>query len=223
MGYYDPLNHQRRSIRLRGYDYSRPGAYFVTLCTQNRECLFGEIENGKMILNDVGKIVADEWIKSAEIRNEIALGEWVVMPNHFHGIVIIHDGDIKNPFDGINDNCMHCSRGNRPVAPTAMPPVTPTMPSLAPEIHAKNTTHPDIQTAKPGPRPKSIASLMAGFKSAVTVRVNKLRNTPGAKLWQRNYYEHIIRDNLEYQIKTIYIRNNPKNWQEDKLCDNPGK
>lgn len=80
---------QHRSIRLKGYDYSQAGAYFVALCTQNRECLFGDIVDGKMQLNEVGQIVADEWRKTAIIRDEIELDEWVVMPNHYHGILVI--------------------------------------------------------------------------------------------------------------------------------------
>lgn len=81
----------RQSIRLQGYDYSQAGAYFVTVCTQNRECLFGDIVNGEMRLNEAGRIVADEWLKTAEIRDEIELDECVVMPNHFHGILVIYD------------------------------------------------------------------------------------------------------------------------------------
>ncbi|RKY49507.1 MAG: transposase [Candidatus Neomarinimicrobiota bacterium] len=168
---YNPDIHHRRSIRLQGYDYSSPGAYFVTICTQNRECLFGDIVNGKMVLNDIGKIVADEWIKTGDIRDEIELDAWVVMPNHFHGIVMIR-------------------RGDRPVAPTPTP--------------------------LPGPRPKSIGSLMSGFKSAVTKRINKIRQTPGISVWQRNFYEHIIRNETELGNIRQYIINNPLNWRSDE-------
>lgn len=161
----------RRSIRLQGYDYSRSGAYFVRICAQNRECLFGDIVDGKMVLNDAGKIVAGEWMKSGEIRDEIESGEWVVMPNHFHGIVMIR-------------------RGDRPVAPTM-----------------------------PGPRPKSIGSLMSGFKPAVTKRINEIRNTPDVKLWQRNYYEHVIRNDDELNRIREYIANNPMKWEMDR--ENP--
>lgn len=80
---------QRHSIRLKGCDYSQAGAYFVTRCTQNRECLFGDIVDGSMRLNEVRQIIADEWRKTAIIRDEIELDEWVVMPNHFHGILVI--------------------------------------------------------------------------------------------------------------------------------------
>ncbi|MEF3167832.1 MAG: hypothetical protein K6360_00635 [Deltaproteobacteria bacterium] len=84
--------HRRRSIRLKGYDYTQAGVYFITICTQNRECLFGDIVEGKMLINDVGDIIAYEWLKTAAIRNEIELDEWVIMSNHFHGIVVIADG-----------------------------------------------------------------------------------------------------------------------------------
>lgn len=94
---YNPDLHHRSSIRLKGYDYSQPGAYFITICTHNRACLFGHIVNGAMVLNDVGKIVADEWMKSDEIRNEIELDEWVVMPNHMHAIVMIRRVHTQNP------------------------------------------------------------------------------------------------------------------------------
>jgi hypothetical protein len=84
----------RRSLRLRGYDYSQAGAYFVTVCVENRTCLFGGIVDGEMRLNDAGRIVADEWMKSGAIRNEIELDEWVVMPNHFHGKRPLHNPGI---------------------------------------------------------------------------------------------------------------------------------
>jgi hypothetical protein len=89
--------HNRRSVRLKGYDYAQPGAYFVTLCTAGRACLFGEIVDGEMRTNACGAIVRDEWMRSAQIRQEIQLspGEFVVMPNHIHGIVWIVGGDVE--------------------------------------------------------------------------------------------------------------------------------
>ncbi len=172
---YHPLRRNRRSIRLPGYDYSRSGAYFLTICTRNRECVLGDIVDGRMVLNEDGNIVQNEWMKSGDIRNEIQLDEWVVMPNHVHAIVVIRGGDRRR-----------CCTGDRPVAP-----------------------------ATSGPRPKSIGSLVAGFKSAATKRINEWRNTPGMKLWQRNYYEHIIRNETELQTIREYIINNPKNWIVD--------
>ena len=100
---YDPSLHHRHSIRLAGYDYSQNGAYFLTLCTHDREKIFGDVVNGEMQLNECGCIVRDEWLKSAQIRHEIELDEFIIMPNHLHGIVIIHDID---------------HGGDRPVDPT---------------------------------------------------------------------------------------------------------
>lgn len=200
---FNPGIHHRRSIRLQGYDYSQTGAYFVTICVHDRECLFGEIvemadeyrgesrkadeypKSGEchsplreMVMNDFGRIVQDEWVRSAEIRAEIELGEFVVMPNHFHGIVLI-----------TND----ARRGDRPVA------LTP------------------VATTIPGPQKKSIGALVAGFKSAVTKRINETRNFPGLPVWQRNYHEHVIRDDADYDRIAKYVATNPQRWIEDKL------
>ncbi|MGR9087931.1 MAG: transposase [Gammaproteobacteria bacterium] len=126
-----------------------------------------------MRLNDAGRIVADEWLKTAEIRDEIELDAWVVMPNHFHGVLVITDG-----------------RGDRRVAPT-------------------------------GPQPRSIGAVMAGFKSAVTKRINELHHTPAAKLWQRTDWEHIVRNEPELNRIREYIHNNPAQWELDKLHPSP--
>jgi putative transposase len=84
---YNPQMHNRRSIRLKGYDYSQPGLYFITICCQDKICRFGKIENGEMILNEFGKIAHDEWEKTPQIRPNVPLGEFVIMPNHIHGII----------------------------------------------------------------------------------------------------------------------------------------
>jgi len=173
---YCPDKHHRRSIRLSSYDYSQNGAYFVTVCTQNRECLFGEIENNEMRLNDAGRIVFEEWIKTGEIRNEIELDRWVVMPNHFHGILIIS-----------------VCRGTARRAPTA-------------ERFGQ-------------PVSGSIPTIIRSFKSAVTKRINELAGTPGVQLWQRNYFEHIIRNEGELNRIRQYILDNPVRWDTDR--ENP--
>ncbi len=176
---YNTRIHHRRSIRLKGYDYSLSGAYFITICTYKRECYLGEIRNNEIILNDFGGIVRDEWLKTETIRSEIKLDKFVVMPNHVHGIVIINN---------------ECCRGDRPIAPTTNErPIKPT-----------------------GPNPKSIGSLIAGFKSIVTKRINQIRHTPGIPVWQRNYYEHIIRDETELNKIQKYIIYNPLNWESDE-------
>ncbi len=94
---YDPQKHQRRSIRLPEYDYSQPGGYYITIVTQNRELLFGEVADGKMVLNDAGEIVHYEWLNTAKIRSEIQLDEFVVMPNHIHGLIFIVDNRRGRP------------------------------------------------------------------------------------------------------------------------------
>lgn len=88
---YDPQRHRRRSIRLQGYDYSQAGAHFVTLCAWQGQCLFGQVITGCMRLNDIGVIVAEEWARTGDIRPNVTLGEFVVMPNHLHGIIILHE------------------------------------------------------------------------------------------------------------------------------------
>jgi len=163
---FDPTIHHRRSIRLQGYDYSQAGMYFVTLCTRNRECLFGEIVDETMRLNPVGQIVADSWAWLAQRYEHVELDEWVVMPNHLHGIVVIND---------------HCKGGSR-TAPT-----------------------------------KPIGRLIGAYKTVSTKQANTFRQTPGLLLWQRNYWERIVRDAAELLSIQEYICNNPAQWAQDKL------
>jgi REP element-mobilizing transposase RayT len=207
---FNPEIHHRRSIRLPGYDYSRPGYYFITLCCSFRECLFGEIRDNKMILNDFGRIAYDEWIQSVNIRSEIELDEFVVMPNHFHAIVII--------------NC----RGDRPVAPTGIVnpvaptnldiPVAPTNLDIPVAPTQNQLGDPPVAPTRPmGPKSKSIGSLMAGYKSSVTKKINQLRHKPGELVWQRNYFEHIIRDEKSLIKIRKYILDNPGIWSKDEF------
>ena len=178
---YDPKKHHRRSIRLRGYDYTWPGAYFLTICTHNRVPLFGRVVDGEMVLNVFGEIVREEWFRSTEIRTEIELfpDEFVVMPNHIHGIVWIVGDTV-----GAQRRC----------APTA------TIRGVTPN------------NVSPG----SLGAIVRGFKSAVTKRINAHRGTPGARVWQRNYYERIIRDQRALNAIRRYILNNPWRWHLDR-------
>ena len=181
---YDPNKHHRQSIRLPGYDYRQSGAYFVTMCAYQRQCMFGEVVDGQMVLNQYGAIVADEWQKSSVIRQEIELDAWIVMPNHFHGIVIIEN------HVGANDNHHVRANGRSPLRM----------------------------------KPKSLSSLMSGFKSITTKKIDILRDSPGTPLWQRNYYEHIIRNPDAMDKIRQYIIHNPVSWQIDQLHpDNPSK
>jgi putative transposase len=188
---YSPERHHRRSIRLRGYDYTQAGAYFITIVAHERALLFGEIVNGTMRLNEYGQIVRDEWFRTAVVRPYVMLypDEFVVMPNHIHGIIWIVGA-------------------TRRVAPTYG--IAPTDGGVAP------TTHP---SGRPTLKPHSIGSILAQFKSLTTKRINALRGTPGAAIWQRNYYEHIIRDERSLQQIRHYILENPQRWEQDS--ENP--
>ncbi len=181
MGEYDSHRHHRRSIRLKGYNYTHPGAYFVTICTYEHSCLFGRVVDGKMRLNGYGEMVRDEWFRSVNIRSEIELypDEFVVMPNHIHGIVWIVD---------------NVGATGRSPLPSHYPPR--------------------------GPAKHSLSSFIAGFKSAVTKRINRHRHTPGGVVWQRNYYEHIIRTELALNAIRQYIRDNPLRWHLDQYNPN---
>ncbi|PKO05426.1 MAG: hypothetical protein CVU41_12400 [Chloroflexi bacterium HGW-Chloroflexi-3] len=195
---YNPLIHNRNSIRLQGYDYSSEGAYFLTICTYQHQHLFGKIENGIMYLNQYGQIVRHEWERSAIIRAEIQLGEYIIMPNHMHAIVFIVDVT---------------RRGVRPNAPTTNAPTTNANMMNVNTTYGKTTS----ENNPPGLQSSSIGSLMAGFKSSVTKQINLIRNSPGEPVWQRNYWDHIIRNDESFDQIEDYIINNPMNWQQDKL------
>ena len=168
---FDPEIRHRHSVRLKGYDYSQAGAYFVTIVARQREVLFGGIVNREMVLNELGEIFRDEWEKTTIVRPNVELGEYIVKPNHFHGILVFVD-DVEG--------------ATRRVAPT-------------------KTT---LQSG-------SLGAVMAQFKSIVTKRINRLRNVMGLPVWQRNYYEHIIRNHEDYLSKSNYIMDNPLNWEND--------
>ena len=173
----------RRSIRLQGHDYGQPGAYFVTICTFDRECLFGKIADGRMWLNDMGHAAEAEWLNTARIRPQVELGAYVVMPNHFHAIVVIVD----NGRDVLAGRGISDDRGVLEYAPTGF-----RSPS------------------------QTIGAIVRGFKSAVTKRINASRGTPGAPVWQRNYYERVVRNGDELNRIRQYILDNPARWAMDR-------
>ncbi len=188
---FDPEKHHRRSIRLRNYDYSQPGAYFVTICTYQKQSWFEEIKNGQIYLNQLGKIVADEWLKTCKIRPNFKLDEWVIMPNHFHGIVIINDYSGDDQSLGARDAPLDLGARDAPL-----------------DLGARDAP---LQQ-----KPNSLSSCIAGFKSAVTKRINLLRQNTDTPIWQRNYYESILRDEKYLAVVREYIINNPKNWPNDR-------
>ncbi|GAB4438871.1 MAG: transposase [Anaerolineae bacterium] len=173
---YDPERHNRRSIRLRGYDYTQGGAYFVTLCTHNRACLFGEVVDGVARLNPLGACVEAEWLRTETVRPHVALDAFVVMPNHFHAIIVLSDAP---PHDAIE-----IPQANRHPVPTS--------------------------TAS-----GSVGAIVQQFKSVTSKRIKALRNAPGAPVWQRGYYDRIIRDDKMLNAIRQYIMDNPARWEED--------
>ncbi len=201
---YNPQIHHRRSIRLKGYDYSRAGAYFITIRTQKGKCLFGEIIDGQMVLNGAGRAAEKCWDDIPGHFPHVALDAFVVMPNHVHGILIIIDENVgtQNP-DGQNawaKNIGAKNIGAKNFSPLPEPPGPP-----------KPLNKPPRGTSK------TIGSVIRGFKIGVTKWMRQ--NTEFYQIWQRNYYEHIIRDENDLNRIREYIANNPLKWEMD--CENP--
>lgn len=185
---------RRRSIRLRGYDYSQTGLYFLTLCTYERRCLFGDVVDGAMHLNPLGDIVAQEWMRTADIRREMRLDAFVVMPNHLHGLVWIIDPPANQAPGHISTD---------PVGAHGVRPAYGVRP-----MYGRAPLH------RP---PRSLGSFVAGFKSATTRRINAVRGLGGHPVWQRNYWDHIVRSDHDTVQILEYIQHNPARWTEDRL------
>ncbi len=178
MSNFNPHKHHRRSIRLDGYDYSKSGAYFITIVTKNRTLLFGDIIDGKMIFNDYGEIANKCWLDIPNHYPNVQLDKFIVMPNHLHGILIINETIV-----GANN--------------------------YSPLQQSQN----EQQMNKFRSPSKTIGSIIRGFKIGVTKWFHN--NTNVFNVWQRNYYEHIIRDDNELNRIQNYIINNPSNWKND--------
>ena len=178
----------RKSIRLVGYDYSKAGLYFVTICCQNRECLFGEIVGENMILSDGGKIANECWVAIPKHFKNVVLHEHIIMPNHVHGIIEIAplDADAYQQ-SSIDIDIVKNARVN---------------------------IDSPLQNTFKSPS-KTIGSIIRGYKIGVTKWFHS--NTEIDIIWQRNYYEHIIRNGESYLKISDYIINNPKNWKDDKF------
>jgi putative transposase len=181
--------HRRRSLRLQGYDYAQAGAYFVTICTQDRKCLFGEVADGAMRLNDAGHMAAAVWSNMLEHFPKIELDMFVVMPNHLHGIIVLSE----------DRGSLHVQGGHegRPYA-------------LG-----------DGTTMRKAP---TIGDIVGAFKSLATLQfVEGVKNERWQKfdrrVWQRNYYEHVIRDERDLNRVRRYIDENPLRWEFDQ--ENP--
>jgi len=168
---------RRRSIRLRDYDYSEAGAYFVTICAQDRRLLFGTVDEAAVRLTACGEIVQAAWESLPARYPHISLDLFVVMPNHVHGIIVlVHPDDLAVEATGLK--------------------ATPSRRHAVPEI-------------------------VRAFKTFSARKVNEQRGTPGEPVWQRNYYEHVVRDEKDLRRIQEYILNNPAAWAEDP--ENPGR
>ncbi len=185
---YDPERHRRRSVRLGDVRYTEPGVYFITVCTYERACLFGEVVEGGVRLHAFGEIVREEWERTGVVRPYVALDAFVVMPNHVHGIIGIV-GDGMGPVQiAKSGGC----RGAARCAPT--------------------TVRTNVEAG-------SLGAIVRSFKSAVTKRINEVRGTPGAAVWQRNYWEHIVRNGRDLERIRRYIAENPGRWGEDRYYE----
>lgn len=181
---YNPKIHHRRSVRLTEYDYSQVGAYFLTVCTHQNQCVLGDIVDQKMRLNDIGQQVLTCWRAIPGYWPNVELDEFVIMPNHLHGIIVITESALENP-DTTHIGVNHYSPSNQ---------------------HSPK---------RPAGTSKTVGSILRGFKTGVT-KWMRMQNTSGS-VWQRNYYEHIIRDESELFRIRKYVVENPASWYWDRL------
>jgi REP element-mobilizing transposase RayT len=172
-----PLSRHRRSNRLEGYDYSQPGAYYVTIVAQRRRCLFGTIVDGDTSLSEMGLIADEHWRAIPQHFPQVELGAFVIMPNHIHGIVRIIELEM----------------------------------SKSGHVGATHWVAPTREVK--GPKPVSVGAIIGAYKMSVTREIKSRWNTTG--IWQRSYYEHIIRDDDEHQLIHDYIEANPQTWSVD--------
>ena len=184
--------YNRRSLRLKHYDYAKAGFYFITVCAQNKEHLFGEIVDGVMVLNVAGEMVNTLWYEMMDDFPNVHLHEFVIMPNHIHGIIEIVDNVGADSISALNHDkkiCMDPKRAEMDSAPTSI---------------------------------VDIPRIMQSFKRHTTLQYIKMvkNNTLppfNKRIWQRNYYEHVIRDDVDYERVATYIINNPVTWDDDVL------
>lgn len=192
----DKPDHNRRSMRLQSWDYANSAAYFVTLCVEDRRCLFGEIADDVMRLHDFGQIAEGCWVAIPAHFPHIELDAFVVMPNHVHGILLIVSDAPTNDVT-VNDG-----RG------AAL---------LRPYDSVRKLHQISVQ-------PGSLGAIVRSYKSAVAKQINQLRNTPSATVWQRNYHDRIIRNQRELEATRKYIEDNPMQWAlDEETPDKPRK
>ena len=207
----DPQKLHRRSIRLQGYDYTQPGAYFITICTWQRECLFGDINGGEMSLNRLGEVVLHAWQDLPHHYSHLELGGFCVMPNHVHAIMVLVEDD---PGRGGSVSSGVSSPSLATYDDLRLPDQAKTRPRAAPALTEGRgiASNSDVGYT---PIRHGLPEIVRAFKSFSARRLNLLRHTLGIPVWQRNYYEHIIRDDCEHDRIRSYIESNPLNWNID--------
>ena len=185
---FNPDIQHRRYVRLKGFDYSKAGAYFVTVCAWQRGCLFGEIVDGEMRMNEYGNIVKACWDDIKNRYQQVESDVFVIMPNHLHGIITITDN----------------------VGAGSPRPETNNPMETAPQENGRETLPLQKHT---------LGQIMGYFKYQSTKRINEIRDNPGCPVWQRNFYEHVIRNEEELNGVRQYIIDNPLKWELDE--ENP--
>ena len=167
---YDPGRHHRRSVRMSRWDYASGGYYFVTVCTHQRDCLFGSVVEGEMALSPLGRAVDTLWHRNLQRSDPAELDVMQVMPNHLHAILILTGTDEDEPAEG------------------------------APKY-----------------RSGTLGAIIGNLKGVCARRINTIRHTPGAPVWQSSYWEHVVRSERELDAVRTYIVSNPATWSDDRL------
>jgi REP element-mobilizing transposase RayT len=209
---YNPQKHHRKSIRLKGYDYSRAGAYFVTICTKDRRHLLGKIVTGEMVLSPAGEMVEQIWNEIPENYSDVDIDFSVVMPNHFHGIIILKDNDcVGAPLVGAQSI----------VSESAQSIVSESAQSIVSE-----STQDERAGTRPAPtKAYTLSEIIGEFKSITTHEYTigvKTKNWHrfNKKFWQPKFYDHIIRNEWDLNRIRKYIYYNPLKWEYDRENQN---
>ena len=213
----------RRSIRLKEFDYAQEGSYFITLCTINRVHLFGEIIQGKMNPNPFGELAKSEWLNTPILRPNTALDEFIIMPDHFHAILSIkesvraylpHDNSVRAYCN--TPQFSNSAQEESFLANISSEENCPSEQSFRANSSSEQSVRAYCNTPQRFKSPsQTIGAIIRGYKAALTKQINILRNTPGQPIWQRNYFEHIIRSEEELIRIQKYIIYTPRNWEKN--------
>lgn len=217
---YNPQIHHRRSIRLKGYDYSQAGAYFITIDCKDLICRFGKIENNEMVLNEFGLLAYNEWAALPERYENVELDVFQIMPNHMHGIIVLKPVGATLAVAHPNTTGKALvGAGFTPAQNTPAQNTPMQIEQLGTERHESGDD--DWATARVAPTTTAaIGDIVGAYKSLVInlcIDICNLQHIRLGKFWQRNYYEHIIRHEQSYKNISNYIINNPATWKDDKF------